>query len=535
MPQQIVIIPNYKPHAKQVLLHNAPLATDGISITLFGGARGAGKSGGILGDAFMFCQTYPGAKAIIIRESLGSVRQSFLDKLPSLFPQEMQGHKLYDYKENSSSFYPGRSIVFPNGSYITFQRVANYQEAKAFQGFEFQYLAVDEITKHDQKTIEYLLTIVRSPLLTNKYTGKQYQIPTKVVFGANPGGKGHKWVKKMFIDPTVTSYDPIHNTPLTTKDHKYNMVLPGEDGRAEQKIPVNVRFIPASYKDNPYIAKSYVAMLLMQPEHMQEMDIWGNWDVVAGKMFDLKEKQRLAALQTRQALKEIEESNMDYEIFISVDWGYKPSYHSAHWHIVTQDKRVLTFQEQYGQELIFEDFVKVLANRSEGMYISATCLPHDMFRSGDRYRDEGGKVIGETKSDVFEHWGLNPVSVLSGKGNVEMRNDKIHSSTTIVGEDNVHKFRISELCPNLIEEFDEAVHDEFYPLKIAEGCRDHALDDYGLFLIYYSDELAPIGSDTIIVKDNRPKLIRLVEKELEELEADAEDNYSIALDNIFDL
>jgi phage terminase large subunit len=134
MGQVITVTPNYKPHPKQLMLHNAPVSYEDLWIILYGGARGSGKSAGALADAFMFCQTYPGAKVVIIRENLDAVKQSFLDKLPSLFPQLAQGVKLYEYREKSSSWYPSRSIVFPNGSYITLQRVANYNEAKEKQG-----------------------------------------------------------------------------------------------------------------------------------------------------------------------------------------------------------------------------------------------------------------------------------------------------------------------------------------------------------------------------------------------------------------
>jgi hypothetical protein len=522
----LIVNPNYKPHAKQILLHNAPLSTDGLSITLFGGSRGGGKSAAILADAVMFCNAYPGAKACILREDLRAVRQSFLDKLPSLFPQQVGDIKLYEYKENSSSYYPGRSIVFPNGSYITFQRVANYQEARQFQGYEFQFLAVDEVTKFDERTINYLLTTVRSPMLTSKYTGKQYQIPTKIIFGANPGGPGHKWVKQRFIEPTVVQYDAVTGAPLKTKDHITFIEHPESD----KKTKVTVRFIPSSYKDNPYVADSYVANLMMQPEHMQKMDLFGNWDVVAGKMFELDEKQ---IVDVKLAKTIIDDLDGNYEIFISIDWGYNPSYHSAQWHVVMPDQRALTFMEMYGQDLIFEDFVKEINKKSEGMYISGTLLPHDMFRSGDRYRDDKGKAIGETKADVFDHFNLNPISVDSGKGKVLMRNDKIHSSTKLINEDGVPKFRISKGCKNLIEEFDMAVFDEFNPGMISKQSKDHALDAYGLFLIYYSDDISPIGYESLI-KDNRPKIIRLLEEEEEELEQQEEDNLSIALDNLYD-
>lgn len=515
----VTVKPNYKPNKKQILLHNAPVSYDDIWIILFGGARGSGKSAGILADAFMFCQAYPGAKCCILRETLDAVKQSFLDKLPTLFPQEVGGVKLYEYKEKSSSWYPSRSIVFPNGSYITLQRVANYTEAKQKQGWEFHYLAIDEVTKQEERTVDYLLTCVRSAAKLNPYTGKNIRIPTKVVFGCNPGGIGHKWVKERFIDPTVTKYDE-HMTPIQTKD----IVQRVEDPRTPGKyINRYIRFIPASYKDNPFLNSSYVANLQALPEHQRQMDMYGNWNVVAGKMFDLKPEQRVNAIEVSD---ELERLDGHIEIYISIDWGYKPSYHSAHWYAVLPDHRVVVFMEMYGQELVFEDFVKEIARKSEGMYISGTCLPHDMFRSGDRYRDNTGHIIGETKSDVFEYYSLAPIPVESGKGKVQMRYDKIYSATELKNEDGIYKFRISKTCTNLIEELDNAVHDDIDPTQMAKACRDHAIDDFGLFLVFYSDDIEPIGFDSV-VKENKPYLQMLLEEDEKRLEEQEEDGYVI--------
>jgi phage terminase large subunit len=526
MPNTITVVPNYKPHNKQLMLHNAPVSYNDLWIILYGGARGSGKSAGALADAFMFAQTYPGAKIGIFREALDAVKQSFLDKLPNLFPQFAQGVQLYDYKEKSSSWYPSRSIVFPNGSYITLQRVASYAEAREKQGWEFHYLIVDEVTKHEERTIDYMLTMVRSATVQNKYTGKPIKIPTKVVFGCNPGGIGHTWVKERFIDPTVVRYDE-HYTPTQTKDKVEEVVSP-KDGKIIRRY---VRFIPASYKDNPFLNESYVANLMALPEHQKQMDMYGNWNVVAGKVFDLKEEQRI---EPRLIKRDLEALGEHLEIFISIDWGFQPSFHSALWHAVLPDKRVVTFKEMYGQKLVFEDFVKEIAKQSEGMEISATCLPHDMFRQGDRYRDDKGRVIGETKSDVFDSEGLNPISVESGKGKVQMRYDKIHSAMTLRNPDGVYKFKVSKVCNNLIDELDKAVYDDVDPTQLARASKDHALDAYGLFLIYYSDDIEPIGFESVKV-DNRSHLQRILEEDEEELERQEEEELSMSVDNMFDL
>lgn len=514
----LTVTPNYRPTPKQMLLHNAPISIEDIWIILFGGARATGKSAGILGDAFLFATTYPGAKCCILRENLDAVKQSFLDKLPGLFPQEVNGVRVYEYREKSTSWYPSRSIVFPNGSYITLQRVADYKEAFAKQGWEFNYLAVDEVTKQQEQSINYLLTTVRSVTKLNKYTGKTHTIPTKVVFGCNPGGPGHKWVKQRFIDPTVVEKNAM-GTPIKTKDHMELVPDPLHKGKFIKRF---IRFIPASYGDNPYLAPAYIANLMSQPEHMIQKDVYGNWDIVAGKMFEFNEEEHFIDFPIVRTM--LENPYEQFDIYISIDWGFKPSFHSAQWHAVFQSGRVVTFKEMYGQDLIFEDFVKEIAKRSEGFHVSGTLLPHDMFRGGDRYRDDNGKIIGEMKSEVFDSFGLNAIGVASGKGKVQMRFDKIHSASRTVMPDGIMKFRISKNVSNLIEELENAVYDEFNPEMLNSSCRDHAIDAYGLFLVFYSEDIEPIGEYSTRI-DTRSNLQKMIEAEEEMMDEIAEGYY----------
>lgn len=511
----VTVTPNYEPHSKQVLLHNAPVSWEDIMIILYGGSKGGGKSAGILMDAVMFCTTYPGAKAMILRENLSAVKQSFLDKLPTLLPEYVDapgGEKvrLYEYKEKGGR-YPDRTIVFPNGSYITFQRVENYNEALAKQGWEVHYLGIDEVTKQEKRSVMYLLSLLRSAKVYNPYTKKKIQIPTKAVFGCNPGGPGHKWVKEMFIDPTVIKKDPVTNAPIRTKD--YITYVDDPDG---DPIKMTIRFIPASWKDNPYLSKSYRAVLMMGSDYKRAMDMDGNWDIVAGSMFDFEEDSYLSAHQARMLVQQ--EENVD--VYISIDWGYKPSYHAAIWTAVFEDSSAISFKMMYGQELIFEDFVKEIAERSEGLNIVASLLPHDMFRSGDRHRDDTGRIIGETKADVFGYHELNPVGVESGKGKVDMRYDKIHSASSLTMERNgktIKRVRISEACSDLKDELTEAVFSEHTPGKIDPKSKDHAIDAFGHFLVYYSTDIAPLSFEAPKPKDLRPKLQRLLEEEEEML------------------
>ncbi len=514
MGKTLNVIPNYRPHKKQVLLHNAPVSFDSLSIVLYGGTRGGGKSAGILADAFLFCTTYPGAKVCIIRETLDAVKQSFLDKLPTLFPQEIDGHKIYEYREKSSSIVAplSRSVVFPNGSYITFQRVANYAEAEAKQGWEFHYLAIDEVTKQQEKAVMYLLSTVRSVEVDNPYTKQKLQIPTKVVFGCNPGGVGHKWVKEKYIDTTVTKYDPETNAPIQTKDYQQTF----KDPVTKKDIICNVRFIPASWRDNPYLSDAYLIPLSMQTETKRKMDMDGNWDIVAGKMFEVSEEHIVSKFEIRDIL---ENPKLIKDIYVTIDWGFRPSFHSAIWVMVLQNGRSIAFKEIYGQDLVFEEFVAEIKHISSYYDITSTLLPHDMFRHGDNYRNSEGKIIGETKADVFEYHGLNPIPIESGKGTVDFRYDKIHSSFVIRDEeDNEFRHLIGENVSNLLDELEHAVHDDNGTGRIAASCAEHAIDAYGLFLVFYSSDIAPISLEDYKV-DLRPRLQKRIEDEEEALDS----------------
>lgn len=524
--------PKYKPHAKQMLLHNAPVSWEDIVIILFGGAKGGGKSAGILMDAVLFCTTYPGAKAMILRENLSAVKQSFLDKLPTLLPQYVyddKGNKIqvYEYKEKGGR-YPDRTIVFPNGSYITFQRVENYNEALAKQGWEVHYLGIDEVTKQEKRSVMYLLSLLRSAEVFNPYTGKPLRIPTKAVFGCNPGGPGHRWVKEMFIDTTVIEKDPITNAPLRTRDHISYIESPdGED------VKVTIRFIPARWEDNTNLSKSYRAILMMASEHKRKMDMDGNWDVVAGRMFNYEED---SFLHVQDALRLISNDSEVKDIYLSVDWGYNDR-HSVLWHCVFVDTSVITFKLKSGRLQIFEEFVKEIAEMCEGLYITASLLPHDMFRA-ERYRDDSGKIIGETKSEVFEHYDLNPVSVMSGKGTVEYRYDKIHSASVLTMEregKEIKRFRISRGCSSLINELNEAVYDDNNLTYIDSSCEDHDLDAFGLFLVYYSQDIAPLDLNQKKVVDARPKWERRLAEEEERLMQSDSSNRTIGLASEYDV
>ena len=477
---------NYTPTPEQMALHNVQLSPSMKTVVFFGGKKGVGKSAAGLGEAFMFALKYPKSKICIIGETLDNVKDSFLVKLPNLFPEriieeEGKDYQIYSYYEKSHATFPSRCIVFPNGSFITFQYCANVKDALAFQGKEFNLIVIDEVTRHEKLEVDLIESTLRSSLQYQN-NGTSYWIPTKIVMLGNPGGVGNDWVLKKYIEPCVSEWANIPGTkiPLKTKDYVYEQQV-----RGREPVKVLQRFIQGS--NNPYLNSGYLASLEQLPEKYKKQYLDGDWAVVSGHMFEVKVDQVIAEERAQVYIK-----RKAGTVYVSIDWGYNPSYHAAHWHMVLPNRTVLTFRELYGQDLDFEEFVKEIALMSTDVDVDLTCLPHDMYRRGDQYKDDSGKVIGQMKSDIFDYYGLNPIGVMSGTaGIVAERNSKVRASTNARTPDGYAKFLISEACVGLLEELDEAVYDEIKEGHVARGKRNHAIDSYGLFLTFYSDEIAP--------------------------------------------
>ena len=83
----------------------------------------------------------------------------------------------------------------------------------------------------------------------------------------NPGGVGHGWVKRLFID----------------KDY-----ITGRANPEENENPDDYSFIPATVEDNVYLMKaspSYVKMLSSLPENIRRAHRYGDWNALAGTYF----------------------------------------------------------------------------------------------------------------------------------------------------------------------------------------------------------------------------------------------------------
>lgn len=171
--------------------------------------------------------------------------------------------------------------VWPTGEQLLFRQVKKAADYWHYHGQEFPFIGWNELTKYpDDVLYEQMMSCNRSSFLPEKHSPDlEHPLPEMplVVFStSNPYGAGHSWVKRRFIDDA-----PSGKVIRTTTD-VFNP-------RTQQREPVTktqVRIF-GSYKENIYLSPEYIADLeSITDENKRKAWLYGDWDVVAGGMFD---------------------------------------------------------------------------------------------------------------------------------------------------------------------------------------------------------------------------------------------------------
>jgi len=214
---------------------------------LFGGARGGGKSYGILGDWVQHASRYGNnARGILFRKTYPEFEE-ILDQSERIFP--FLGAR---YRVSSKSW------RFPDGALLKFAYLERDQHASRYQGKQYTWMGFEELGNWPNSTpIDALKACLRSP----------HGVPVRWVATANPGGVGHNWIKSRFILP-APALTPFHDPTTDTWR----------------------TFIPSKLQDNPILMQAdprYADRLRgVGAEWLVEAWLSGNWDIVAGGMFD---------------------------------------------------------------------------------------------------------------------------------------------------------------------------------------------------------------------------------------------------------
>ena len=150
---------------------------------LYGGAAGGGKSFAMVADPVRYA-TNPNSNMLLLRRSTEELRE-LISVSKQLYPQAIPGSRFLERD---------KTWVFPSGATLWMSYLDRDDDVLRYQGQAYNWIGFDELT---QWPTSYAWDYMRSRLRTAKNTG----LPLCQRATTNPGGPGHFWVKKMFIDP----------------------------------------------------------------------------------------------------------------------------------------------------------------------------------------------------------------------------------------------------------------------------------------------------------------------------------------------
>jgi hypothetical protein len=121
---------------------------------LFGGAAGPGKSKALLIEAILQAEENPGANRLLLRRTFPELEQSLLLYFRRDVPSEL-------YK----SFQESKHLVtWWNGSTTRFGYCAHEHDVYQYQGAEFLFIGIDELTMFTLRQWQFLTSRNRCPL-----------------------------------------------------------------------------------------------------------------------------------------------------------------------------------------------------------------------------------------------------------------------------------------------------------------------------------------------------------------------------------
>ncbi len=426
---------------------------------LYGGAAGGGKSHLMRVASVIWCAEIPGLQVYLFR------RLS-----PDLVKNHMEGPKGYRsmlarWESDGLVKIVEDEIRFWNGSKIYLCHCKDEKDRFKYQGAEIHVLLIDELTHFTETIYRYLRGRVRMVgiKLAEKYKGA---FP-RIVAGSNPGGVGHQWVKKTFID---------HAPPMKLRE-----MVPNEGGMVRQYIPARLDDNPSMAQDDP----SYEDKLSgLGSKALVQALRDGDWDIVEGAFFDnWDQKRHVVKPFTIPA---------DWATFMSGDWGSAKPFSFGWWAIVQDDYKtvegltlprgcLVRYREWYGAakdesgitrpdtglKMNAADVGKGLAERKA----NGIC-----YLDPAAFAEDGGPSIAERMnsecSAVFTPADNKRVARRGALGGWDQVRERLDGD-----EDGKPMMVLFETCVDSIRTLPALQHDELRPEDVDTDSEDHAADE----------------------------------------------------------
>jgi hypothetical protein len=396
----------------------------------YGGARGGGKTYSLLIAPLRFVDK-PKSRALLIRRSMPELRDVIF-QTQQLYPKAVPSAK---FKTQENTWY------FPSGARIEFGYCENLTDVLRYQGQSYSWIGVDELPQYESPDVwHFLRSSLRSP---------DPSIPLHLRATGNPGNRGSRWVKELFIEPAK---------PNTRFTEKVEYQLDGQTLSTE----ITRKFIPASVWDNPYLTQdaNYISMLASLPETKRKQFLYGDWDVVEDGAFP--------EFNRHTHVVEPFEVPSGWTKVRAADFGFSsPS--AILWGAIDYDDNIWIYRELYVSKMTADQLGRMIreVESGDGRIYDAVLDSSCWARRGDR-----GPSIAEAMNAEgcrFRPSDRSPGSRISGK-------IEIHKRLVVDEDSDEPGIRIFENCPNLIRQLTSLPLDKNNPEDVDTKAEDHAYD-----------------------------------------------------------
>ena len=309
----------------------------------YGGARGGGKSWALRRKCVILALFFPRIRILLLRRTLQELRENHT------LPLQAELRHMVRYSAGEKAF------LFPGGSRLKLGYCDDDSDVNQYQGQEYDVICMDEGTQFT----EYQFTCLNACL-----RGGDPTHPKRFYITCNPGGVGHAWVKRLFLDKTYRS---------------------GEDA-------ADYTFIPARVYDNDFLMKNnpdYLRQLESLPPELKKAWLYGEWDAFAGQYFtEFSRDIHVCQPHTLPA---------HWRRFFAVDYGLDML--AGLWIAVSPQGEAYVYREIYRPGLVVSEAAKqILDCEEDNEEIALRLAPPDLW---GRTRDSGLTVI-----ELFTRGGL---------------------------------------------------------------------------------------------------------------------------------
>jgi len=430
---------------------------------LYGGSAGGGKSYAMLADPLRY-MGHPQFSGLLLRHTTEELRE-LIFKSQELYPKIWPGIKWSERKMQWTA---------PSGARLWMSYLDRDEDVLRYQGLAFSWIGFDELT---QWATPYAWNYMRSRLRSTAT-----DLPIFMRATTNPGGRGHHWVKKMFIDPSP------YNRSFDATDIDTTEVLRYPAGHSKAGKPLfKRRFIPARLSDNPYLSQAgdYEAMLLSLPEQQRRQLLNGDWDIKEGAAFTEFDRH----------LHVIEPFNIpsNWVKFRACDYGYG-SYSGVLWFAVAPNEQIVTYRELYVSKVLATDLADMILDlEAEDGNIKYGVLDSSLWHK----RGDTGPSLAEQMISRGCRWRPSDRS----RGSRVAGKNEIHRRLQIDEFTEEPRLVFFNTCTNVVSQLPSIPLDKKNPEDVDTKSEDHLYDAlrYGImsrprFSIFDYDPMGRPGS-----------------------------------------